>query len=53
MDRGEANAGCLPHVDGALLCQVHVVEVDELKLGLLLRPERTQKKVKSEAKISK
>lgn len=42
MDRGEANAGSLPHVDGALLRQVHVVEVDELKLGLLLWPEWTQ-----------
>lgn len=42
MDRGEANTGCLPHVDGALLCQVHVVEVDEFKLGLLLWPERTK-----------
>lgn len=40
MDGGEADAGRLPHVDGALLCQVHVVEVDELKLGLLLRPDR-------------
>lgn len=43
MNRGEANAGGLPHVNSALLCQVHVVEVDELKLGLLLRPEWTQK----------
>ncbi len=42
MDRGEANAGSLPHVDGALLRQVHVVEVDELNLGLLLWPEWTQ-----------
>lgn len=42
VDRGEANTGCLPHVDGALLRQVHVVEVDELKLGLLLWPEWTQ-----------
>lgn len=42
VDRGEANTGSLPHVDGALLRQVHVVEVDELKLRLLLRPEWTQ-----------
>lgn len=41
--RGEANAGGLSHVDGALLCQVHVIEVDELKLGLLLWPEGTEK----------
>lgn len=42
MDRGEANTGGLPHVDGALLRQVHVVEVDELKLWLLVWPEWTQ-----------
>lgn len=42
VDRGEANTGSLPHVDGALLRQIHVVEVDELKLRLLLRPEWTQ-----------
>lgn len=41
VDRGEAHAGGLPHVDGAFLCQVHVVEVDELKLGLFLWPEWT------------
>ena len=42
MDGGKTNAGCLPHMDGALLRQVHVVEVDELKLGLFLRPEQTK-----------
>lgn len=42
VDRGEANIGRLSHVDGALLRQVHVVEVDELKLGLLLWPEWAQ-----------
>lgn len=42
MDRGEANTGRLPHVDGALLRQVHVVEVYELKLGLLLWPNEGQ-----------
>lgn len=41
--RGEANAGGLSHVDGALLCQVHVIEVDELKLGLLLWPKVIEK----------
>lgn len=40
MDRGQANTGRLPHVDGALLCQVHVVEVDKLELRLLLWPGR-------------
>lgn len=40
--RGEANTGSLPHVYGALFRQVHVVEVDELKLGLLFRPEWRQ-----------
>lgn len=39
VDRGQTNTGSLSHVDGALLRQVHVVEVDELKLGLLLWPE--------------
>ncbi len=39
--RREANTGSLPHVDGALLRQVHVVEVNKLKLGLLLRPDGT------------
>lgn len=39
---GEGNAGCLSHVDGALLCQVHVVEVDELELGFLLWPVTTE-----------
>lgn len=38
---GEGHTGRLPHVDGALLCQVHVVEVDELELGFLLRPVTT------------
>lgn len=38
MHGGEGNTGRLPHVDGALLCQVHVVEVDELELGFLLWP---------------
>lgn len=42
MDRCEANTGGLPHVDGALLCQVHVVKVDEFKLGLLLWPVWTK-----------
>lgn len=42
VDRGEANTGSLSHVNGALLCQIHVVEVDELKLGLLLWPEETK-----------
>lgn len=42
VDRREANTGSLSHVDGALLRQVHVVEVDELKLGLLLWPEWIQ-----------
>lgn len=42
MDGGQTNTGSLSHVDGALLRQVHVVEVDELKLGLLLWPEWTQ-----------
>lgn len=46
MDRGEANTGGLPHVDGALLCQVHVVEVNELKLGLLFWPEGNKSKQK-------
>lgn len=41
MDRGEANTGSLSHMDSTLLCQVHMVEVDELKLGLLLWPEWT------------
>lgn len=49
MDRGEANTGGLPHVDSALLCQVHVVEVNELKLGLLFWPEGN----KSKQKLSK
>lgn len=40
MDGGEADTGSFSHVDGALLCQIHVVEVDELKLGLLLWPEQ-------------
>lgn len=39
VNRGEANIGGFPHVDGALLRQVHVVEVDEFKLGLLLWTE--------------
>lgn len=43
VDRSQRDAGCLPHVDGALLCQVHVVEVDELELGLLVRPVTTQR----------
>lgn len=30
-------------MDGALLCQVHVVEVDELELGLLVRSAATQR----------
>lgn len=38
----EGHAGGFTHVDGALLGQVHVVEVDELKLGLLLRPGGTR-----------
>lgn len=38
---GEGHAGRLPHVDGALLCQVHVVEVDELELRFLLWPATT------------
>lgn len=42
MDRGQADAGGFPHVDGALLCQIHVVEVDELKLGLLFWPGETK-----------
>lgn len=46
MDRREANTGGLPHVDGALLCQVHVVEVNELKLGLLFWPEGNKSKQK-------
>lgn len=41
MDRGETDTGSFSHVDGALLCQIHVVEVDELKLGLFLWPEQT------------
>ena len=40
--RGEGHAGRLPHVDGALLRQVHVVEVDELELRLLVWPEGRQ-----------
>lgn len=40
VDRGEADTGSFSHVDGALLCQIHVVEVDELKLGLLLWPDQ-------------
>lgn len=43
VDGGQKHAGSLPHVDGALLCQVHVVEVDELELGLLVRPVTTQR----------
>ena len=39
---GEGHAGRLPHVDGALLRQVHVVEVDELELGLLVWPKGWQ-----------
>ncbi len=35
---GEGHAGRLAHVDGAFLSQVHVVEIDELKLRLLLWP---------------
>lgn len=42
VDGGEADTGSFSHVDGALLCQIHVVEVDELKLGLLLWPEQTK-----------
>lgn len=42
MDRGEGHAGGLAHVDGALLSQVHVVEVDELKLGLFFWPSHTK-----------
>lgn len=38
---GEGHTGCLPHVDGALLCQVHVVEVDKLELRFLLWPVTT------------
>ena len=38
VDRGEGDAGSLAHVNGALLSQVHVIEVDELKLRLLLWP---------------
>jgi len=45
VNRGEANAGRLPHVDGALLRQVHVVEVDEFKLGLLLWTGWTRNKI--------
>lgn len=41
MDRGEGHAGRLAHVDGAFLSQVHVVEVDELKLRLFLWPTTT------------
>lgn len=41
LDRSERNGGGFPHMNGALLCQVHVVKVDELKLGLLLWPEWT------------
>lgn len=41
MDRGEGHAGRLAHVDGAFLSQVHVVEIDELKLRLLLWPTTT------------
>ena len=52
MDRGEAHAGRLPHVDRALLCQVHVVEVDELKLGLFLWPEHKIKEHKNDSKQS-
>lgn len=33
---GEGDTGGLAHVDGALLSQIHVIEVDELKLRLLL-----------------
>ena len=40
MHRGQAHAGCFPHVDGAFLRQVHVIEVDEFKLRLLLRPNK-------------
>lgn len=42
VDRGEADTGSFSHVDGALLCQIHVVEVDELKLGLFLWAEQTK-----------
>lgn len=41
VDRGKGHAGGLPHVDGAFLRQVHVVEVDEFKLRLLLWPTNT------------
>ena len=42
MHGGEGHAGRLPHVDGALLRQIHVVEVDELELWLLVWPEGWQ-----------
>lgn len=41
VDRGQTHTGSFPHVNGALLRQVHVVKVDELELGLLLRPRAT------------
>lgn len=44
MDRRKTHAGRLSHVDGTLLRQVHMVEVDELKLGLFLWPETDKKR---------
>ena len=41
MDRRQGHTGGLPHVNCALLRQVHMVEVDKLKLGLLFRPVDT------------
>lgn len=41
MDRGEGHASRFAHVDGALLSQVHVVEVNELELRLLFWPSHT------------
>lgn len=41
LHRSERNGGGFPHMNGALLCQVHVVKVDELKLGLFLWSEWT------------
>lgn len=38
MHRAEADAGRPSHVNGAFLGQVHVIEVDELKLGLFFWP---------------
>lgn len=41
VDGGEGHTSCFAHVDGALLSQVHVIKVDELKLRFLFWPSHT------------